>query len=163
MRTNRNNFESQKCAYSILPCYYGFFFLVEISITLSKSTTYFPFSKFWTLFFVGGGVCFFGLVQPELPWLPSSSFCQLESRNLHILTCSIFWNLDDVVRPSVWVVHGNCKLEITPFFSFQCQFSSYLGRSSFGQAISDYVFFLVPHPSPTSTLSCYPWPKSYLV
>ncbi len=97
----------------------------------------------------GAGVRFFGLVQPELPLLPSSSFCQLESRNLHILTCSIFWNLDDVVRPSVGVVHGNCKLEITPLFSsffFQCQFSSYLGRSFFGQAISDYVFFLVPHP-----------------
>jgi len=61
----------------------------------------------------------FGLVQPELPSLPSSSsFGQSESPNLCILTCSIFRNLDDVVHPSVGVVHGKCKLEITcpPFF-----------------------------------------------
>jgi hypothetical protein len=63
------------------------------------------------------GVCF-RLVQPELPLLPSSSFCQSESRNLCILTCSIFRNLDDVVHLSIGVVYHNCKLEITPSFFF---------------------------------------------
>jgi len=166
------------CIFNSSICYYGIFFCVEISITLSTSTTYFSCSNFELFLFykgmggrrrggVGGGVVVFGLVQPELPSLPSSSsFGQSESPNLCILTCSIFRNLDDVVHPSVGVVHGKCKLEITcpPFFF---PMPVHIGSPRFfWQAISDYVFFLVPHPSepsPTSKLSCYPWPRSYLV